>query len=100
MFRIAAAFIALALPSMAGAQQVNPLLAVDTTSPRATIRTFHQITDAVEKAAIELQSAPSAANQAEVERLMQKALSTWWRYTVGEVQPGPVISVPYVLYAA
>lgn len=75
MSRIATAFIALALPSMALAQQVNPLLAVDTTSPQATIRTFQQITDVVEKAAIKLQSAPSPANQAEVERLMQKALS-------------------------
>ncbi len=74
MYRIATAFLALALPSMAGAQQADPLLAIDTSSPQATIRSFQQITDAIEKAAIEMQSAPGPAKQAEVERLMQKAL--------------------------
>jgi MscS family membrane protein len=64
------------LPSIADAQQANPLLAIDTSSPQATIRSFQQITDAVETAAIEMQSAPGPAKQAEVERLMQKALST------------------------
>ena len=76
LYRIATALVALALPSIADAQQANPLLAIDTTSPQATIRSFQQITDAVETAAIEMQSAPGPAKQAEVERLMQKALST------------------------
>ena len=67
-------FLFLGLPSVTGAQGANPLLAVDTSSPQATMRTFQQITDAVEIAAIELRSAPSPAKQAELERLMQKAL--------------------------
>jgi MscS family membrane protein len=60
---------------MAGAQAANPLLAVDTSSPQATMRSFHEITDAIETATIKLHSAPSAATQAELERLMQKAVS-------------------------
>lgn len=71
---VAFTFLFLGLPSVTGAQGANPLLAVDTSSPQATMRTFQQITDAVEIAAIELRSAPSPAKQAELERLMQKAL--------------------------
>jgi len=72
---VAFAFLVFGLPNVAGAQGANPLLAVDTSSPQATMRTFQHITDAVEIAAIELRSAPSPVKQAEVERLMQKALS-------------------------
>jgi acyl carrier protein len=65
----------LGLPSMAEAQAADsPLLAIDTSSPQATMRSFHAITDAIETATIRLQSSPSPATQAEVERLMQKAL--------------------------
>lgn len=65
----------MALPAIAAAQEPNPLLAVDTTSPQATMRTFQQLTYALETAVLELTEAPSYAKQAEVERLTSKLLT-------------------------
>lgn len=59
----------------AGAQDANPLHAVDTSSPQATIRTFQQLSTAVETAVLELMETPSFAKQAEVKRLLQKLSS-------------------------
>jgi MscS family membrane protein len=73
--RIVFAFIAFGFLNIAEVQGANPLLAIDTSSPQATMRSFRAITDAIETATIKLLSAPSPATQAEAERLMQKALT-------------------------
>jgi hypothetical protein len=39
----------LLLPNPSLAQRSGPLLAVDTSSPQATIRTFYELTEALEK---------------------------------------------------
>lgn len=65
----------LALPGLTIAQDVNPLLAVDATSPQATMRTFQQLTNTLEVAVLDLREAPSPNKQAEVQRLAQKMLS-------------------------
>ena len=65
----------IALPASLHAQEGNPLLAVDTSSPQATMRTFYKLTDAVEVAYVNMRDAPTAAQQAEVQRLMRKFMS-------------------------
>jgi len=64
------------LTSGAWADTSNPLFAIDTSSPRATMETFLDITQALESAAIKLRSEPGPEAQAEAESLMRKALRT------------------------
>ncbi|WP_159079931.1 mechanosensitive ion channel family protein [Methyloceanibacter sp. wino2] len=64
------------LASGAWADTAKPLLAIDTSSPRATMQTFLDVTQALESAAIKLRSEPGPAAQAEAESLMRKALRT------------------------
>ncbi len=62
-------------PAAVLAQGARPLLPVDTSSPQATLRTFYELTDALEASSLALKAAPTAAQQAEVESLAQKAIS-------------------------
>ena len=63
---------ALVFAAPAAAVNGNPLLAVDASSPRATLQSFHTLADEVESTAIAMRAAPSAASQAKIYRLMQK----------------------------
>lgn len=51
------------------------LYAVDTSSPRATLATLGMLTEALEELVIKQKAKPTAENQAEVYRLMQKLTS-------------------------
>lgn len=73
--RLALIFLLLLGSFPAGADDANPLLAVDTSSPQATMRTFQQLSSAVETAVLDLMATPSFAKQAEVKRLLQKLSS-------------------------
>lgn len=65
-----------ALPAVGPVQaEENALLAVDTSSPRATLATLQMLTAALEDVVIKQRTAPSAEFQAEVYRLMQKLTS-------------------------
>jgi MscS family membrane protein len=59
----------------AAAPNPNPLLAVNTSSPRDTLQTLQMLTAAVEDAVVTHEAAPSPQKQAEVYRLMQKIVS-------------------------
>jgi MscS family membrane protein len=63
---------ALAHAAPAAAVDRNPLLAVDASSPRATLQTLHTLAAEVEDTVISMRAAPSAASQAKIYRLMQK----------------------------
>ena len=63
---------ALAFAVPAAAIDRNPLLAVDASSPRATLQTFQTLAAEVENTVIAMRAAPSAASQAKIYRLMQK----------------------------
>ena len=63
---------ALVFAAPAAAVNGNPLLAVDASSPRATLQSFHTLAAEVESTAIAMRTAPSAASQAKIYRLMQK----------------------------
>jgi MscS family membrane protein len=62
-------------PSALLAQGSGPLLAVDTSSPQATVRTFYELTEALETSTLALKASPTATRQAEVESLVGKAIS-------------------------
>jgi MscS family membrane protein len=62
------------LPNPSLAQRSGPLLAVDTSSPQATIRTFYELTEALENSTLALKAAPTAAHQAKVANLAAKAI--------------------------
>jgi MscS family membrane protein len=66
------ALFALAHAAPAAAVDGNPLLAVDASSPRATLQTLHTLAAEVEDTVISMRAAPSAALQAKIYRLMQK----------------------------
>lgn len=53
----------------------NALLAVDTSSPRATLATLQMLTAALEEVVIKQEMTPTADGQAEIFRLMQKLTS-------------------------
>ena len=63
---------ALTIAVPAAAVEGNPLLAVDASSPRATLQTLHTLAAEVEDTVISMRAAPSAASQAKIYRLMQK----------------------------
>jgi MscS family membrane protein len=70
-------FVALVLlvsPSIPRADISNPLLAVDTSSPRSTMRTFFELTDAWESAYLEGLADSNAAGRAAAQRVMLKLL--------------------------
>jgi MscS family membrane protein len=64
--------VAVAFAAPAAAVDGNPLLAVDASSPRATLQTFQTLAAEVENTAIAMRAAPSAASQAKIYQLMQK----------------------------
>lgn len=72
---LAIAICAFMWPTSLLAQGSSPLLAIDTSSPQATVRTFFEVTDALESATLALKAAPNAAKQAEVESLVRKAIT-------------------------
>ncbi len=64
--------VAVALAAPAAALDGDPLLAVDASSPRATLQTFQMLAAEVEDTAIAMRASPNAASQAKIYRLMQK----------------------------
>ena len=86
---IAAAFL-LASPNGLMAQSSNPLLAVDTSSPRGTMRTLFDLADVLENKYLDHQANPSAASQAEVQRIRLKLLRL---FNLSQVPPASRKSV-------
>lgn len=62
-------------PTALFAQGSGPLLAVDTSSPQATVRTFYELTEALETSTLALKASPTSTRQAEVESLVRKAIT-------------------------
>lgn len=65
-------FLSIALAGPAAAFDSDPLLAVDTSSPRATMQTLQTLSTELEDAVMALRTSPDAAKQATIYRLMQK----------------------------
>ncbi len=69
---LAAIILLLACPAPSWAQSDNPLLAIDTSSPRGTMRAFHELTAKLETAYGQLIADPRPARQAEMRRIMDQ----------------------------
>lgn len=69
---MAAVILLLACPAPTWAQSGNPLLAIDTSSPRGTMRAFYDLTEKLEKAYGRLTADPGPARQAEMRRIMDQ----------------------------
>ena len=67
-------FLLLAWPTSLQAQDNNPLHAVDTASPQATLRSFLTLTEAIEEAFFVYLTNPNAATQATTQRLRDKLI--------------------------
>ena len=69
---IIAALLILVYPTAPGAQHGNPLLAVDTSSPQGTMRTFFDLTEELESSYQSAKADPSPTRQASLQRIMEK----------------------------
>ena len=69
---LATIILLLACPAPSWAQSDNPLLAIDTSSPRGTMRAFHELTAKLETAYGQLIADPRPARQAEMRRIMDQ----------------------------
>jgi MscS family membrane protein len=67
-------FLVLAWPASLQAQDNNPLHAVNTASPQATLRSFLTLTEALEEAFFAYLTNPNAATQATTQRLRDKLI--------------------------
>ena len=71
---LAVGLLLLAWPASLQAQDNNPLHAVDTASPQATLRSFLTLTEAIEEAFLAYLTNPNAATQATTQRLRDKLI--------------------------